>query len=330
MMNGRLHLLFACSLPLAALGQFTGNDDFADNTVDPLLWLPLAATGNGELVETNGQLEYTGSGNSSQYYAWANASYDEDFEVILRTGNTAAPAAAGQFAAIGIEIYPAGDSTKAFNVRHGAYFVNGFGASRDILANFFDNGALLPALPFQPLTSFPADAAIRLSYESDTAVFSVFYDDNPTDGIEWVLLTTFGVDGDTQGATNLDFGLAAGGQFEVLVFANTIGSTALAGELTADDFQASQNVVFTAPVAEINPAVIVEFASQFGAAYRVQKSTDLGGASGFFDVDVIGVGDTFRIVPDGQGADTLTGTGQPIFILDTTQEERGFYRIALD
>lgn len=214
-------LLPALLSPICLFAQFTGSDNFDDNTLNTETWLEIAATGDGVLQEINSRLEYTGTGTSSQYRYWANASYDADFEIILQTANTTI-ATSGTFASVGIEIYPSGATNPVFNVRNASYYVSSVdytGPSRDILANFFDGATLNPAFPAQPLMFSAGVVGLRLFYESDTAVVTVSYDMDVSDGYQWTELSSFGLDGDTDGTYNQDFGITAGsgGELEVAV-----------------------------------------------------------------------------------------------------------------
>lgn len=328
-----LGILAATLLSSVSLfGQLTGSDNFDDNTLNSEAWLEIAASGDGLLQEVNNRLEFTGSGTSSQYRYWANASYDSDFEIILETLNSTT-AADETFASVGIEIYPSGATTPLLNVRNGSYFVQGFGGSRDILANFFNGATLNPASPVQPLVFSAGVVGLRLFYESDTAVVTVSYDIDVSDGYQWTELSSFGLDGDTDGAHNQDFGITAGagGELEIALYGASYGVTVVSGELYADAFEASQTLTFTAPTPTILPAMIVEFESQFGATYVVEKSTSLESGP-FSAVHIEDSGTVLRaLTPTTEKpANTITGTGETFQVVDDTSgQSEAFYRITL-
>ena len=330
----RLLGLFAVTLlsSVSLFGQFTGSDNFDDNTLDSEAWLEIAASGDGLLQEVNSRLEFTGSGTSSQYRYWTNASYDADFEIILQTANSTT-AAEGTFASVGIEIHPSGATNPLVNVRNGSYFVQGFGGSRDILANFFNGASLIPALPVQPGMYMTGVVGMRLFYESDTAVVTVYYDVDVSDGYQWTELSSIGLDGDADGAHNQDFGITAGtGQeLEIALYGASFGVAVASGELYADAFEASQTLSFTVPTPTILPAMIVEFESQFGATYVVEKSTSLESGP-FSPVHIEDTGTVLRaLTPTTEKpANTITGTGETFQVVDDTSGQSGsFYRISL-
>lgn len=316
--------------PLIASAQFGGVDDFADNSVDMLRWTVLAPFGGGLLEESQEALRFnaSGSGSQFQYYAWTDASYDQDFELYFRVANTTMPESITEFGGIGVEIYPAGSIMTRLNVRLGSYFVNNFGPSRDVLANLYNGSASIPTIPVQPATVFPKAAAIRVAFDSAAKVFTVYYDANPTDGVQWTQLSTFGVDGDSDGAINFDFGMSGGSQFDVFAYARTDNLTAEAGDLILDDFQAVQGNP-AAPTAAITGVAAIVFSTQLGNSYTLMRSTDLTADPAFAAVDLVGGGGTYRIVPKGQGVSAVTGTGNQIYILDPNKitDETAFYTI---
>lgn len=316
---------------MIALAQYGGVDDFEDNAVDPLKWTVFTPFGSGSLVEDGGNLHFnsTGSGTEYQYYAWADANYDEDFELVFRVGNTTLPESFGEFAGIGVEIYPAGSTTTRLNLRLGSYYVSSFGPSRDVLANFFVGSVSIPTLPVQPASIFPKAAALRLVYDATDKVFTVFYDANPTDGVQWTQLSSFGISAAAKGANNTDFGMSPGSQFDVYVYARTDNLDADFGDLLLDDFQLIEGTAAD-PSAELESSAAIVFTTQLGKSYSILKSNDLSASPAFTAVGLVGRGDTYELVPLAQGEAAITGTGNDIRILDSTSpsHDSAFYKIS--
>lgn len=310
--------------------QFTGKDNFDDNSLNSSLWTNLVQTGSAVFTETDQRLEFTAEdeGFSLQYLTWGSPSYDSNFDIFFRTANSTFPESSGDFAAIGIEIYPSGSNTIWLNARHGSYFVsnnNYVGASRDVLSSFFLNSAIVTNSARQPETNFPKAAAIRISFDSSTKVFSIYYDDVPTDGITWTLLGTYGVETGANADSVLDFGMAQGDFFDVFVYGLSNNVDVDAGELLIDDFQAVSGPA-TAPTAALVDGFTIKVETQLGKAYTVKRSTNL--ASTFTAMDVVGNGETFRLVPSGEGTSTFTGNGDKIILIDTTiSDDEAFYKI---
>lgn len=312
------------------MAQYSGVDDFDDNSLDALKWSAQPALGAGALIETNGNLEFTstGAGTELQYLAWDQPNYDEDFELVFRAANTAMPADLDEFAGIGVEIYPAGSVSTRLNVRLSAYYVTDFGPSRDLLANFYDQALSVPSFPVQPLTVFPKAVAVRLVYDSTAKVFTVYYDDNPTDGVQWTELATFGIDANANGTHNYDFDMSAGQAFELYVYARTDGLAADSGTLTLDDFQVVAGAAGD-PQPILEDSVALEFATQLGESYTVLRSTDLSADPAFSPVSLQGCADTYRIDSSGHGPTQFTGTGETVRILDPNRPayDQAFYKI---
>ena len=309
--------------------QFTGNDNFNDDTLNTQRWTAFSNVGSGGIYEVNQQLEYTSnSGLSYQYLSWrTRASYDEDFDLIVRTENKTDADNAGEYASVGIEIYPAFSSSKWLNVRHGSYYVSGFGGSRDISANFYyySGATLTTGTQIQANNIYPQSAIIKLSFDSTEKVFRVFYDENPTDGTQWSLLSVFGVDENANGDENLNFGLGAGTTFQVYLYGLANNISVESGQMIMDDFQASTE---QSPSLDAGNALTFSFESELGRSYRITKSTNLGVVPAFVPVDIEASSALYRIVPSGSGESELTGTGRKVSIVDVCSENnQAFYKI---
>ncbi len=309
--------------------QFSGNDDFNDDSLNTQRWTAFSSVGSGGINEVNQQLEYTSnSGFSYQYLSWTTrASYDEDFDLIVRTANKTNANNAGEYASVGIEIYPAFSSSKWLNVRHGSYYVSGFGGSRDISANFYyySGATLITGSQVQANNIYPQSAIIKLSFDSSEKVFRVFYDENPTDGTQWSLLSVFGVDENANGTNNLDFGLGTGSTFQVYLYGIANDISIDSGQMILDDFQASSEQV---PSLDTDSAITFSFESELGRSYKITKSTNLGADPAFIPVDIEASSALYRIVPSGSGESELTGTGSTISVIDVSSENnQAFYKI---
>jgi hypothetical protein len=344
------YLLLALVFPGLLFGQFSISDNFDDNATDATLWLDFdpVTTDDSALQEINNRLEFTGSGTSTHYRYSANASYDSDFEVIFKVLNSVnaqvvLPAGTSTYPSIGVEIYPAGQTTPVLNVRNGGYLFSG-APSRDIIANFFSaNGTVLnPASPEQPLLFSPYEVGIRLYYESDTSVITVYYDSDVTNGFQWTQLmsmtdgttpVTWGIDSDSDGLYNEDFGITAGtgGQLEIGLYGSADNNTIISGQMYIDDFTANQVTSYSAPSTSVSPAMIVDFDTQWNGVYTVEKSTELD-TGPFTPVRVDGNGTTLEIsLPtEDTPANTIIGTGESFKIIDfTTGQQEAFYRVTV-
>jgi hypothetical protein len=326
----RVRILSCALLPVLAVAGFSGQDAFEDGVVGGPPWAVLSPVGSGaRFTEESGALRFqaTGSGTAFQYFLWGQASYDEDFDLSFRTANTTMPGASGEFAGIGVEIYPEGSSTTRLNLRHGSYWLSGFGPSRDLLVNFFNGAFSIPALPVQPASAFPKAGAMRLSYDGAAKVFTVYVDERTTDGIQWTELSTFGVSGAGNAAHNLDFGLTAGGLFNVYIYARSDGLEVDGGSLSLDDFQAFDGGPGD-PVVQRLSAHAITFGTQLGESYTLSRRADLSSNSAFTPVRVQGEGEERLIVPADRGQAQFFGTGAPVRLIDSTQnQDAAFYQI---
>lgn len=343
-MRSKIYFLLALVLPGLLFAQFSGSDNFDDNALDTALWLELDPDANddGLLQEINGRLEFTGTGTASQYRYWANASYDSDFEIIFNVLNTVNATNFLNFPSIGLEIYPSGQTEPLLNIRNGGYFYSG-APSRDIMVNFFSSGGtvLNPSLPIQPSIYSPYEVGIRVYYESDTSLITVYYDSDITNGYQWTPLTntsdgsviTFGIDSDTDGVYNQDFGITSGneGQLEIALYGFASNIAVTSGQMYIDNFVANQVTSYNTPIPTIAPAMVVDFDTQWNGVYTVEKSTELESGP-FTAVRLEGTGSTLEVsIPtDEAPANTIIGTGESFKIIDfTTGQQEAFYRISL-
>ncbi len=322
-------------VPSVIFSQIAGFDNFDDNTIDPAIW-PEYASGDGLLQDANMRLEFTGTAQATNHRYWANASYDSDFEIIFNVSNTT-DATLGTYPSIGVEIYPAGRTDLLLNVRNSGYYVNlpgvYTGPSRDILANFSNGGILNPAAPEQPNMYSAFEVGVRLFYESDTSVITVYYDTDVTNGYQWTELSSFGLDGDSDGTHNEDFGITSGtgGELEIALYGSASNVAIASGDMYIDDFEANQVLSYSEPAPSIAPAMIIDFDTQWNGSYVVEKSTEL--ESGPFNpVRLEGSGTTLEIVtPTVEApANTITGTGETYRIIDfISSQNNAFYRVTL-
>ena len=316
--------LFSVSLLLA---QFNLNDDFNDGAIQFSHWSNTIYYGSGAFNAANNYLEYTCSNDFNYSYLAkiVSASYDQDFSVLFRSQNTTnAFEDSGQYAQIGIRIFRNSDYSKWLNVCHGSYYVSGFGGSRDILTSFYNNG-VVQGTTVQALNIFPQSTVIKASFNSSTKVFSVYYDENPTDGIQWSLLSTFGVDALGNGAHNLDLEMTSEDSFKIIVYALSNGLEIQSGELLIDDFQAWYE---DSPTLTTSNAVNFNFESELGKNYQILKSSTPGNETPYEAIGLSKSALLYELVPLSEGTPYLSGTGNQIFIIDTLKDnENAFYKV---
>jgi hypothetical protein len=206
-----------------------GSDDFDDNTVDPALWG--ADLGTGTLSETNQRLEYTVSpaADALPIRPWilSPASYDEDWSIQLdlHVGDVGA-LLDGQDLLFGVGISD-GASTAAVILEYenvGGTLLRGFHAVNE------GPGGVELMVPTAAI-----DGAGRLSFDSLTKELHYWYDDDgAAGGYNWLLFQTVDLD-----APGTDWGLAAGAELDVGVFAESHGIVVASGDAYGDNFASS-------------------------------------------------------------------------------------------
>ncbi|MAH08223.1 MAG: hypothetical protein CL961_00975 [Euryarchaeota archaeon] len=323
----RLCSLFCLALYPLLYAQFYSNDDFEDNSINADNWSSNIYYGSGVFSENNKQLEYTCGPDFNYRYLekTASASYDQDFSIVFRTQNTTqASENLNQYAQIGLRLIKESNYTQWLNICHGSYYVSGFGGSRDILSAFYSNGIVQGNL-IQPLNIFPQSTLIKVSFDSTTKVFAVFYDENPGNGIEWSLLSSYGVNSVGNGINNLDLGMTTGDHFKIIVYALSNEIEIESGELLIDDFQVANETDTQLSVSE---AVSFSFESELGKQYAVVKNTTLEPEIPFYQMGLIKNSTLYELVESSQGSAHFTGTGNQISIVDSDKDNlNAFYKV---
>lgn len=319
--------LIALIVPVYAFGQFEVNESFNDNAIDSNLWLSYTYYGSGVFSENNEQLEYTCDTDFNYRYLTKAipASYDQDFTIIFRTSNVIDANDAGEYAQIGVRIFPQFAYDKWLDVNHASYYVSNFGGSRDIVSRFISNSGNSLGTANQPANIFPQSTIIKIYFNSTNKVFSIFYDENPTDGIQWSQLSTFSVGPQNLANNYLNFGMDSGHSFLIHIYGLSYGIEVDPGELIIDDFQAYYSE--DTSTNESN-AIIFSFESELGKAYRVSKSLSLDNSSSYVDSNIIKSGDLYQLAPSYKGNEWITGTGGLISITDPLNNiPEAFYKI---
>lgn len=230
--------------PAVLLGD--GADDFNDNSKDTSKWGPNHFAGNGVLAETGQKLQYTcGTGTVEDEASWPwNATrfpYNADWEMQIDCHNSTDPVGPAQVNSMGITLEsPLAADTYLYHELYNSAIGGGASASKGFNADMTvggisaggeDSGEL-------PVT----DGAIRLRWNSSTKVLTCEHDNNPADGYQWIVLSTFGLDG-AGGTHNGDWGMSDTDQFFMTVYGYSALMSVPAGQMTLDRFSETGGVL---------------------------------------------------------------------------------------
>jgi formylglycine-generating enzyme required for sulfatase activity len=206
--------------PSPPVDNFSGGDDFNDNSVDWGKW-DLPEQGWGTMNETNGRLEFWGHTDESSASWIANAgSYTQDWAVVVDAHNADDNRIAGMYVSFGpsnswinIEHHRNADITS----RHAV--ISGFSLSDDPDADFYEFS--------QPITNDTVALCLAFDSESKT-IYSAF------DAVRgFVVVTRFNI---------ADLGMSSGDTFAMGLYAGTeSGVNVTPGTLYFDNFAATPN-----------------------------------------------------------------------------------------
>lgn len=281
-------------VPAVLLGD--GADDFNDNSKDTSKWGPNDFEGNGVLAEAGQKLRYTcGTGTVEDDAEWPwNATrfpYNADWEMQIDCHNSTSPVAPAQVNSMGITLEsPLAANTSVYHELYNSAL--GIGTSErtgfnsemtvgGVNAGGEDSGEL-----------FITDGAIRLRWNSTTKVLTCEHDNNPADGYQWIVLSTFGLDG-AGGTHNADWGMADTDQFFMTVYGYSALMSVPAGQMTLDNFSETGGVASGGGVRP-EPVGDFVFIANTGDPFITRIASIIGSFQGVtptatarnFDVDV--------------------------------------------
>lgn len=222
-----------------------GADDFNDNSKDTSKWGPNDFEGNGVLAEAGQKLRYTcGSGTVEDDAEWPwNATrfpYNADWEMQIDCHNSTNPVAPAQLNSMGITLEsPLAADTFVYHEFYNSAIGIGSTARTGFNADMTVGGASVGGEDSGE--QFITDGAIRLRWNSTTKVLTCEQDTNPADGYQWVVLSTFGLDG-AGGTHNADWGMADTDQFFMSVYGYSALMSVPAGQMTVDNFSETGGV----------------------------------------------------------------------------------------
>ena len=215
-----------------AYAAVTTGDNFNNNEKDPDKWGSDEVDGKGVLSEVNQRLEYTTTavGTAShdsvdREWILTRFPYRSDWAIQMDVTNTTSPGSG--FNGFGIDIRSLRLPADEIEIElANGYFWAEFYGGKEISGDGYVS------------TGGPANAAIRIEFNSTTKVFTVYYDTDPSDGYQWTEFGSFGVAG-TGGANGTrDWGLKETDQFAVYVFGYSEQISVASGELYGDNFLA--------------------------------------------------------------------------------------------
>ncbi len=266
-----------------AYAAINGSDDFNDNSKDATKWGTDIIYQNGVLTETSQHLQYTCASptlgdEDDAYRPWAlnQATYNTNWEVVLDVQNTVTPTVVSQVATVGVEIFAANNLSNSVYIELYSSALDTLPLRRGFKAGVSLGGA---EVGFNDTGHLGVtNGAIRMFYNSQTHVFSAYYDvgGGATNGYIWTPLASFGINssGGTNG--NVSWGLSGSQAFQVALYGYDSNIGVSAGQMSADNFSAA-TAAATSPSLNIGLAGAAAVMSwpQSAVNFKLQQSTTL-------------------------------------------------------
>jgi hypothetical protein len=218
------------------------SDDFNDNIKNPSKWGTDLQRGMF-LTETNQRLEYTGrSGEfSGSARPWILTQFpsNADWEIQIDTFNVTSPITSFRIEihsphnqGVSAELYSWPPGGGLGPVRRGFRSSISSAAGSDGSADSGDIGA--------------TNGAVRIAFDSATKVITVFYDEDVTNGYQWVEYGSFGIAGVGGANGNTNWGLTDGEQFSAFVYGSSafpfLPRSVTSGQMFGDNFMETGGV----------------------------------------------------------------------------------------
>jgi len=280
-------LLLMFALCAAAQANFSGSDDFDDNSVDGAKWgtdfVVSATVAHGVLSEANQRLEFTNDegADTGVLRPWIlnSGSYVEDWEVRtdVHLGQIDLPViSGGTHLDVGLYVYKSGEICSGTQVPSTFYWItldqwrngDGEGSSRSFETNEFLDCTEVGVRADHDTTG--EDASLRITFDSAAKRLTAWYDENGSaDGYQWVVLDTISID--SQGN---DWGMTDDSTFGVMLGCSTgAGAEPEPGQAYCDNFYAGSctELLWPLEVGEV----------------RQYSRTDVTGASWDVTLDVL-------------------------------------------
>ncbi len=231
-----LCLILVCTLCRATLP--TG-DDFDSPTENTTNWAPDEVAGHGVLSLVDQQLQYrvngapTESDQSIRPWIASLGPYTSDWEVQIDTLNTAVASATNQQIACGITI-----DGEASDFTNEILAVQLSGASAPSTPEVGFTGRIGTATNgvFVSAAVTSTNGAVRITFNSTTKVFTLFYDADHSGGYSWTQLGSFGINGSGGADANQSWGLTNSSQLAIRVYGFSTGVAVSSNEVSLDNF----------------------------------------------------------------------------------------------
>jgi hypothetical protein len=218
--NNNKHLIFLwafCSVSMAA----TDGIDLQNPDLVKRAFKPAFQNGEGTFNPVYEGFEYTVEKPSEKDYDYrlyrpASLKASHDFEVIGRFKNDTVAESSREAASVGIEIYQQRNLSNRLATELSVARLEGY-FSRTVFSQVVENGKKKTEC-FSADLRLPAETTFKLSYQSSEKVFSVYYQSDETEVLEWVFVGSFGIAGSGGENGNANWRMRSSENFLIYIY----------------------------------------------------------------------------------------------------------------
>lgn len=244
-----------------ALLAIDDGDDFDDSSVDTNKWGSDIVIGSGVLTEMTERLEFTvakGSKQDQSLRPWVLTQFPttNDWEIQVNVFNASNLAKKKQVSSMGVVVHNWVDRFDSMFIEMYNSSLFDFPATRGFYSVVETDGEFQgDADSFNVFGSLAiSNGALRVTFDSATQVLAAYYDTNPVDGFQWILMGTIGIAG--SGAADLvtDWDMDETDRFSVLLYGYGEKAICTSGEVYADEFVSMGGAGYLIPPTRLTAA----------------------------------------------------------------------------
>jgi hypothetical protein len=210
--------------------------DFADAGALKKAFKPSFESGDGQLTIQEGAINYTVEEPTKKDFQYLNFQparlrASQDFTITGTFKNDAIPESAKELASVGIEVYQAQDLSNRVAATLSAARLNGF-FSRTVFTQVVKGGEPVDSSYTEDLR-VPVEVTFKLVYTAPEKVFSVFYDADEGDAVDWQAVGSFGVAGTGGDSGNANWKMRSSEKFLVYIYGYSENLQIFEGDVAA-------------------------------------------------------------------------------------------------
>ena len=223
-----LCILGACSSLSAQVA------DLANVEATEKAFKPSFNSGDAQLTIQPGAIVYSVEEPSAKDFRYlhfkpARLRASQDFTITGTFKNDAIAESSKELASVGIEVYQATDLSNRVAATLSVARLQGF-FSRTVFSQVVEGGEPV-ASAYSSELRVPIETTFKLSFAADSKVFTIHYDEDEGEAVEWTLVGSFGIAGDGGEDGNANWRMKSNEKFLVYIYGYSENLQIFAGDV---------------------------------------------------------------------------------------------------